>query len=351
MRILYGANSQGQGHFSKAAVLVPLLEARGHDVRVVSSGPTPPEGYRFSWHRHFYGLPYAVSDGRTDYGLTIRRWVRDLPKLFGSFAKVRRLVQEFEPELILSDFEPLTASPLLGARCEVICISRQVALSDRAISVPDCAALDMRLTRTAVRLFTCGADRTYGYHYEPASFRCVPPVLRPEIFSARPLDGEHLLVYCHFDDARALIDWAADRRQPVRAYGFPQVPRGRQGFVEFRPPSRTGMLDDLRTARAVVTNAGLTTPIEAFLLGKPVCVTPIRNQWEQVVNAYHLHEAGLATHCETWDFDRALETPPRSVNHPLLPWLRTAPDAILDHILDERPAATRPATLPFRRAA
>lgn len=26
MRILYGANSQGQGHFSKAAVLVPLLK-------------------------------------------------------------------------------------------------------------------------------------------------------------------------------------------------------------------------------------------------------------------------------------------------------------------------------------
>lgn len=97
-------------------------------------------GYRFTWHRHFHGLPYAVNDGRTDYGMTIRRWVRDLPKLCGSFANVRRLVQEFEPELIISDFEPLTASPLLGARCEVICISRQVALSDRAIEFPTHAA-------------------------------------------------------------------------------------------------------------------------------------------------------------------------------------------------------------------
>jgi len=335
MRILYGANSQGQGHLSKAAVLIPLLEQRGHDVRLITSGPKPAAGYPFRWHRHLTGLPYIVDQGRTDYGKTFRSWVRQLPAFMASLNRVRKLVQTFQPELILSDFEPLTASPLIGPNCEVIAISRQVTLFDRAIPLPESQHLERKLTRTAIRLFTCGADRMYGYHFEPTSFRCVPPVIRPDILRARPSAGEHLLVYCHFENAEALLQWAASRQQPVRAYGFAHMPRGLQGWVDFRPASRTGMLEDLRTAKAVITNAGLTTPVEAFLLGKPVLVVPIASQWEQVVNAFHQSQAGIAEASETWDFDRIFEVVPPTLNHPLSSWLRTSPEVILDHLLDE----------------
>lgn len=335
MRILYGANSQGQGHLSKAAVLIPLLEQRGHDVRLITSGPKPNAGYHFRWHRHLTGLPYIVDQGRTDYGKTFRSWVRQLPLFMASLNRVRKLVQTFQPELILSDFEPLTASPLIGPNCEVLAVSRQVTLFDRAVPLPETQLLERKLTRTAIRLFTCGADRLYGYHYEPTSFRSVPPVVRPEILQARPEEGEHILVYCHFEDAEALMQWAAARRQRVRAYGFASMPRGQQGWVDFRPSSREGMLNDLRTAKAVITNAGLTTPVEAFLLGKPTLVVPITSQWEQVVNAFHQSQAGIADACETWDFDRIFDVAPPTLNHPLSGWLRTSPDVILDHLLDE----------------
>ncbi|MBI1348058.1 hypothetical protein GC163_17430 [bacterium] len=341
MRILYGANSQGQGHLSKAAVLIPLLEQRGHEVRLVTSGPQPTGDYTFRWHRHLTGLPYIVEQGRTDYGKTFRSWLRNFPAFMTSLNRVRKLVQTFQPELILSDFEPITASPLIGPHCEVIAISRQVTLFDRAVPLPESQVLEKKLTRTAIRLFTCGADRLYGYHFEPASFRCVPPVLRPEILQARPEQGDHILVYCHFEDAAALMAWAASRRQPVRAYGFSQMPRGRHGWVEFRPASRTGMLHDLRTAKAVITNAGLTTPVEAFLLGKPTLVVPIASQWEQVVNAFHQSEARIAEACDTWDFDRIFDVPPPTLNHPLSGWLRTSPEVILDHLLDEDRATKR----------
>jgi uncharacterized protein (TIGR00661 family) len=340
MRILYGANSQGQGHLSKAAVLIPLLEARGHDVRLITSGPPPAAGYRFRWSRHLTGLPYVVENGQTEYGRTVRLWIRTLPQFWQSLQRVRKLVQSFQPDLIISDFEPLTASPLIAPTCEVICISRQVALSDRHIPLPETALLERKLTRSAIRLFTCGADRLYGYHYQPASYRCVPPVLRPEIRTARPVDGEHLLVYCHFEDATRLIDWATSRRQSVRAYGFSSMPRGRQGYVDFRPSSRAGMLDDLRTARGVITNAGLTTPVEAFLLGKPTLVIPIPNQWEQVVNAYHQAEARIAVASEDWDFDLIYDVPPPTLNHPLQHWLRTSPERLLDHLLQEQASPT-----------
>lgn len=335
MRILYGANSQGQGHLSKAAVLIPLLEARGHQVRLITSGPPLAAGYKFGWHRHLAGLPYVVTQGQTDYGGTVRQWLRGLPAVWRSLQRVRKLVRSFQPDLIVSDFEPLTASPLIGPNCEVICLSRQVALFDRSVPLPETAHLERKLTRTAIRLFTAGADRLYGYHYEPASYRCVPPVLRPELRTARPVEGDHLLVYCHFEDAERLIAWAASRRQPVRAYGFAKMPRGKAGYVEFRPSSRTGMLEDLRTAKGVITNAGLTTPVEAFLLGKPTLVVPIQSQWEQVVNAYHQDACRIAVASDDWDFDRIYDVPPPTLNHPLQGWLRTSPEMLLSHLLRE----------------
>lgn len=340
MRILYGAFAQGQGHFSKAAVLVPLLEERGHEVRLISSGGTePPKGYHFNWHRHFPGLSYAVADGRINYKKTFFKWLKEVPDVCRHLGNIRGLVREYQPELVISDFEPLSASPFMDPGCEVIALSRQVTLFDRAIPLPAGMSWERNMTRSIIRLFAAGADRLFGYHYEPLTFRCVPPIIRPELREVTPEVGDHILVYNHYhtvDDGspNVLCEWAQKNQQRVLAYGFPEVPRGQQGFVEFRPPSRAGMLDDMRTSKAVITSAGLTTAVEAFLLQKPVCTVPIPGQWEQLVNAFHLEQAGIASQSKTWDFDHLLSLAPPSSDNPQQAWLRTPVDQILDRVLN-----------------
>ena len=339
MRILYGAFAQGHGHFSKAAVIVPVLEAWGHEVRVISSGGIePPAGYQFRWHRHFPGLAYEVANGGTDYARTFWKWVREVPQVFSHLVHVRQLVREFEPEVVISDFEPLTANPMIQPRCEVIALSRQVALSDRAVPLPREMAWERKMTRTVIRLFTGGADRRHGYHYQPLSYRCIPPVIRPELTSHTPYRGEHIVVYNHFHTVgsgspAALVDWSRRTGVAVRAYGFPNVARCREGRVWFRPASRDGMMDDVASARGVLTSAGLTTAVEAFLLGKPVCTVPIPGQWEQLVNSFHLQEAGIACWSNTWDYNLLLDLPAPGKDHPLNAWLNTPVERILEHVL------------------
>lgn len=341
MRIVYGANSQGNGHLSKAAVLLPELAARGHEVLLVTSGPTPSQFVTLTSHRvHYAGLPYVIESGRTANGPTAAHWIRSLPTLAGDLFDLRRRVREFQPDLVLSDFEPLTASPLLQPGCEVVSFCRQLALVDKQLAMPTRHGFEQRLTKAVVKLFTANADRTYGLHYAPESVRCVPPILRPEILSARPTLGEHWLVYSHLNDPTALIQWADHRRQPVKAYGFAAVPRGRVGLVEFCPPSHRGMLEDLSSCRGVITNAGLTTPLEGILLGKPVVVVPIRHQWEQIVNASQLEQFGLAASRDDWDFDALLTAEPVRDDHPLRTWLSNPPTRLLDVLLGQyQPAA------------
>jgi uncharacterized protein (TIGR00661 family) len=338
MRILYGAFAQGQGHFSKAAVLVPLLEARGHDVWVVSSGPEqPPAGYHFRRHSHFAGLAYVAAGGRVRFGRTAWKWLRELPRILHHLTQLRRLVRDFHPDLIVSDFEPLTASPLLRPDCEVVALSRQAALIDPAIELPPEADFERKLTRSVLRMFTAGADRVLGYHYAPASHHCVPPIRRSDVGHARADAGDHVLVYNqgHTADggsAGELIRWAGRNACRVRAYGFAEPGPGTQGFVEFRPPSGRGFLDDLRTARAVITTAGFTTPVEALLLRKPVAVVALPGQWEQRVNAFHLEQTGLAAWFSRWDYSRLLELPVPDVSG-LRDWLSTSPGRVLDFVL------------------
>ena len=62
----------------------------------------------------------------------------------------------------------------------------------------------------------------------------------------------------------------------------------RDGHLEFRAPSVEGFLEDLRTARGVVTGGGFSLLSEAVYLGKPVLAIPLRGQFEQLMNARYL---------------------------------------------------------------
>ncbi|WP_437205433.1 glycosyltransferase family protein [Planctomicrobium sp. SH664] len=340
MRIIYGCNSQGQGHLSKAATLVPLLERRGHDVRVISSGPQPPSIYQFRWHRHLPGLPYSLQQGRTDYLGTMKLWLRGIPGYVTGLTELKRIVQEFQPELIISDFEPMTGSPALKPGCEVVSMCRQAALLDPQLRFPDEEVFQCRIARAIIRLFTMGADRMYGFHYEGGSHRCLPPVIREDLWSYPLISGKHIFIYNYHPTATAnaqhLIAWSERTGIPVRAYGYPgEISRGLHGNVLFQPSDRVEMMKDMASCRAAIVTAGLTTPLESFLMQKPTMVIPLEQQWEQLTNAWHMEHAGIARMSHIWDYDAALEIPPPGTDHPAFQWLTTSPQRILDAVLME----------------
>jgi len=339
MRILYGVHTQGQGGLAKASILVPRMESLGHEVRVVTSGVQPPACYRFTWQRHVPGMEYVVADGRADSLRTFNKWVREAPQVYGSLRMVRSICAEFHPELVISDFEPLTGSGLLKPGCEVVAASRPMALIDPQLELPESLAMSKKLARTVIRLFSAGADRRLGYHMAETTYRCLPPVTSREIAALRPCEGSHLLVYNVFHTKEGspheLIRWAAARKQYVRAYGFPEFRTGKYGYVTFHRPDRAGFLRDLATCKAVVCTAGVNLPVEAHLLGKPCGVVPIPSQWEQVVNAYHLDSLGIARGLTTWDYDSVLEQADERILRPVSSWLMSGPDEVIGRLLNQ----------------
>jgi uncharacterized protein (TIGR00661 family) len=122
----------------------------------------------------------------------------------------------------------------------------------------------------------------------------VPPVLRPEILAARPEQGDHLLVYQTSTSNRALPEILRRCGMECRIYGLRRdlTADVRDGNLLWRPFSEATLVEDLRTARAVVSGGSFTLMSEAVYLHKPMLSVPVRMQFEQILNARWLERLG-----------------------------------------------------------
>jgi len=76
----------------------------------------------------------------------------------------------------------------------------------------------------------------------------------------------------------------------VMVYGFDE--ERREGNLHFKKNSESGFLEDLASCRYVVCGGSHTLVSEALFYGKPVISFPIKNAFEQYLNALYLKRLG-----------------------------------------------------------
>jgi len=109
------------------------------------------------------------------------------------------------------------------------------------------------------------------------------------VLSATPQNGDYVLVYVT-SPAKELAALLKQVRCKFVAYGFGI--EGQEDNILFKKPSMDGFLHDLTGAKAVIANAGFSLVSEALHLGKPYLAMPVKNQFEQTFNAYHVDRLG-----------------------------------------------------------
>ena len=301
LKILYGVNGEGLGHATRSEVVIGSLLAR-HDVRVVASGAA----FRFLRSRlprvdEIFGPSFAMEDGE------IRRWATVGHNLAGAPralpATVRHwlgVVHHWRPDVVVTDFEPLAGLYARSAHVPLVCVDN-IHMLDRCHhdeAIVGAEHPDLMLARAVTRAMV----PTAGDYVIPTFFRprlargrttLVAPILRPEVVAAAPIRGEHLLVYS--SGSTALLDALRTTGLPCRVYGMRDGPEAgtTDGRITFRPRSAGGFLEDLRTARAVISGGGFSLLSEAVFLGKPALAVPLDGQFEQLMNARYLQREGF----------------------------------------------------------
>jgi uncharacterized protein (TIGR00661 family) len=303
MRILYGVVGEGMGHAIRSRVVLEHLFAQGHEVEIMTSQRAVDFlGARFPEVHRIHGLHILYEENRVRRGRTLWSNVQQgsaaLPQQLHAYFK---LVEDFAPEVVISDFESWVYFYARLHRLPIVSIDNMQIINrcrHDAELLRDMRA-EFNLTRAFVKSKLPGCD-----HYLITTFfypdvrkkrtTLVPPLLRPEILSASASNGDHLLVYQTAEGHEQLPEALAAAGLPCRIYGMRRALTAdvQEGALLYRPFDERRFIEDLASARAVVAGGGFTLMGEAVYLHKPMLSVPVRGQIEQVLNARYLERAG-----------------------------------------------------------
>jgi len=315
MRILYGVVGEGMGHAMRSRVVLDHLVGQGHDVEIMASGRAVDYlGKRFEDVNRIHGLHMIYDENRVRRGKTL--WSNVLAGttgLPGNIAAYFDLIETFEPECVISDFESWVYFFGKARGLPVISIDNMQIINrcEHAPEILEGYRADFEIARAFVK-----GKLPFCDHYLITTFfnplvrkehtSLHPPILRPDILDATRSESDHLLVYQTAEDHEALIEALAATGIECRVYGLRRDIAEEQveGTLRYRPFSEAGFIADLASARAVIAGGGFTLMGEAVYLHKPMLAVPIGGQFEQVLNARYLEQTGFGRFAASFDDPR-----------------------------------------------
>lgn len=318
MKILYGVVGEGMGHAIRSKVVLEHLMSEGHEVEIIASQRAVdflrkhfPEVHRI------HGLHMVTEENRIRRGKTLFQNVLQgtaaVPKQIKAYF---RMIDDFAPEAVVSDFESWTYFYGKSHRLPVFSIDN-MQIINRCKHPPEITKRqrsNFEIARAFVKSKLPFCDHYFVTTFFYPEIRkerttLVPPILRPEILRAERERGEHLLVYQTAEGHGALAEALQATGLECRVYGMRRqiTEEEVEGNLRYRPFSEQGFIDDLRTARGVLCGGGFTLLGEAVYLRKPVLSVPIGGQFEQILNARYIEHEGYGKHADEVTADTVRE--------------------------------------------
>ena len=293
-RILYGVMGDSGGHLSRSLAITQQL--KGYEVVFVGGGRVTELA---SLGYSVVSTPLlgtALHNQRVDTIRTIMNGADVLRKQSSVIRQLVSVIRDFDPNLIVTDYEYFLprAAQRFGRPC--ISIDRQHALSLCRYRRPAGHHLSRALALLPLStLFNAASHHlicsfTPMQVIDPSTTEVMPPVLRADVLAVEPGEGGHAVVYmrgAHIDWVRALL---GGRRRRYIVYGF-NVDRD-EGNLRFRRYSVEHFLADLATCAYAMSNGGHNMISEALYYKKPLLCFPVQLLYEQLLNAHLLAEAG-----------------------------------------------------------
>ena len=301
MKLLYGVCGEGLGHAMRSAVVAQHLEGLGHTVQLACS-PGRAHGYlaeRFPGKvLPISGLSMVIHKNAVS---PLATFAQNLLRQLGALPVGHLLaaLRVSSPDVVLSDFEPLTARYAAVMRLPLVAVDN-IHFMNRFVHNKDLVSGDRQaasLMHPVVSTMVPGA-KSYLVTSIAGAAPLMPdtslhlPILRPEILSREPSEGDDVLVYFNnqHDHRATCSELFAVPEQAFRVYGAlsAEEPARTTKNVTLCPLSEEAFIDELCACKAVISGAGFTLMSEAIYLGKPLLAVPFEGQFEQILNANYL---------------------------------------------------------------
>ena len=284
MKVLYAIQGTGNGHLSRAKEIVPALMNRVN-VDIMISGIQADIILPFPIKYRYHGLSFVFGqNGGIDFIQTFRQ---------NSLGKVIKEIRDCpvqDYDLIINDFEPISAWACKTKGVSCISLSHQAAL--RSKNVPKPKRNDW--IGNLILNYYAPCDNYFSFHFARYDENIFLPIIRGEIRNLEISEQKHYTVYLPaYSDKRIVkilskikdVEWQVFSKHSSESY--------QNENVKIEPLSAEKFILSMASSNGVLCGAGFETPAEALFLMKKLMVIPMKGQYEQHCNAEGLKDLGV----------------------------------------------------------
>ncbi|MFD0750125.1 glycosyltransferase family protein [Mucilaginibacter calamicampi] len=284
MKILYAIQGTGNGHLSRSMDIVPLLQQMG-DVDVLVSGnqgdlnlPFPIK-YKFNG----FGFIFGKSGG-------VDLWKSFLKSRFRKFLKEIKELPIDKYDVVINDFEPVSSWACYLADKPCIGLSHQAAVLSENAPKPEETDMIGKLVLKNYAPVTA----SYGFHFKKFDKKTFTPVIRQQVREQRISNKGHYTVYLPAYDDKRLIKRLSEFKDVYWDVFSKHNSKTKQyGNILIQPINNKAFIKSMAESEGVLCGAGFETPAEALYMKKKLLVIPMKNQYEQQLNAAALKDMGV----------------------------------------------------------
>ncbi|GAB5539514.1 MAG: glycosyltransferase family protein [Salibacteraceae bacterium] len=284
MRVLYGIQGTGNGHISRALEILPELKKRAHvDILVSGRQSELNLPYPIKYQLHGLGFVFGARGGidliETYKKSRLRKFYKEVKNLdLSSY------------DLIISDFEPITAWASIQKGKYCVGLSNQAALLSPLVPK---GSQDDVVGKFIIKNYAPCAQNI-GFSYKAYDHYVYSPIIRKSIRALKcENNGEYVVYLPSYSDDRIVnvlgqlpdIPWHVFSKRATSSKQFGNVRISKLNGASFELA--------LTTAPGVLTAAGFGTTTEALFLNKKLLVIPQKHQYEQGCNAMALSDMGV----------------------------------------------------------
>lgn len=286
MNILYAIQGTGNGHISRAIEIIPYLQ-KDHSVDILISGLHSDISLPFPITYKYKGLGFIFGKkGGVDLLSTYRK--NNIKTLF----KEINMLPIEKYDLVISDFEPVSAWACYQKNKKCVGLSNQVAVLNK--KAPKARKPDLLGTTILKRYAPTKVN--YGFHFQSYTKNIYTPIIRKQIREQEVTDAGHYTVYLPAYNNERIIKvlsrientrWQVFSKHFTESYTL--------GNISIEPIDNENFVKSMASSRGVLCGAGFATPTEALFMKKKLMVIPMQGQYEQQCNAEALRKMGVNT--------------------------------------------------------
>jgi len=284
MKILYAIQGTGNGHITRAKEIIPLLQEKGK-LDILISGNDNNLDVGFDVKYNLKGLNFTFGKkGGIDFWQSFKKM-----KLVRFYKEIKKLPIE-DYDLIINDFEPISAWAAKLNNVNIISLSHQNAVLDAASPKYGKYKFEKYILK-----YYAPCNIRFGFHFKPYSSATFTPIIRKKIRAKKISNKGHITVYLPSYKVDEIVKILS--KIPIVKWHIFSKDVKRLIFKKnliIHPINEFDFIKSMSSSAGVLCGAGFETPSEALYLKKKLMVIPMKNQYEQQCNALALEEMGVS---------------------------------------------------------